>query len=450
MGRTSTKTKTHRPPRRGARKRGKAGTPLIVDVEVERPALGGDGVARLENKVLFVSGGFPGDRARVVVDRHASRFMRGKVVQILRPAPSRRPVRCAAAGRCGGCPWMGMTTEGQLEAREVIVRETLARIGGVDRALIAPIVPAPEAFGYRNRLRLMAMGRRVGFHASGSRRLADVERCEVARPELNGLLEQVRAHLAPFLPLRRPLQIEMAITADGALELALTGPDAGLFETFPATALDPVRRRDARSSHLTANGPVLDESPRHPVTLHVDTAPPGPRGRPRLAFAQANPAQNTRLVRLVHEMLDPCPEDRILDLYAGDGNLTATLAGRVRDVVGIDIDARAVAAANARTGINARYLAGDVPAVLAGLLEEGQVFDRIVLDPPRAGARAACGHLVETGAIRLVYVSCNPATLARDLRILVESGFRVARVTPVDLFPQTAHVECVTVLEKET
>lgn len=181
----------------------------------------------------------------------------------------------------------------------------------------------------------------------------------------------------------------------------------------------------------------------------LDATPLQVKGQPRLPFAQANPGINQRLIQAAHEALAPQASDRILDLYAGSGNFSLGLQGRVRSIHGVEFSQEAVAEANRRAQANdgqARYTVADCETEVRRLLAEGQHFDGILLDPPRTGAAAVVPLLKALRPTRLVYVACDPATLARDLKLLTLAGFEVHTVTPYDMMPQTSHVECLAFL----
>jgi len=396
---------------------------LELELEITGLATGGEGVARLEGRVVFVPGGLPGDRVRVQILEDRGRFLRGRIAAIVTPSLDRRPPPCPIADRCGGCPWMGLNDAAQLEAKQAQVAELLARVGGLSRDLVRPIVASERTLEYRNRLRLHVERDRIGFREGSSRQVVDVSRCRVAMPELTPLLEAARTHLVCHFPLLTPLQLELYLQDDNRLLLGVSGARAALFRRFaPSLAL--------------------------PLEVRIDERPLDPRGTPRLPFAQANPFQNRRIIEAVVKALETTPSSHVLDLYAGAGNFSLPLASQVEQVVGIEYSAAAVEEANRRAPKNAQYQSADVVKALEAMIRRKERFDRVVLDPPRAGAREACGLLAQLQPRRVAYVSCDPATLARDLKQLTAQGFRLEGVQPFDLMPQTSHVECLAILSR--
>jgi 23S rRNA (uracil1939-C5)-methyltransferase len=265
------------------------------------------------------------------------------------------------------------------------------------------------------------MGERLGFRRPRSNEVVDIPHCPVLTPALNAVLKAARAHLADRLPLSSPLRLELWETDEGSLELGVSGLDAGHFRGFSVVGTPRIR-------------------------VHIATQPVASASPLLLPFAQANRAQNRRLVAAVGAALALEPTDRLLDLYCGSGNFVLSLAGWVAQAVGVEAEGAAFRAASGMAPANVLLERARAEHALPRLLGHGERFSKVVLDPPRAGAAAVCERLLEAGAERIVYVSCDPATLARDLAILVRHGATLERVTPWDLMPQTAHVECVAVV----
>lgn len=392
-----------------------------MDLRVEGLAAGGAGVARHEGVVVFVPGAFPGDCVRVRVIERRRRYWRAEVVEILQASPHRREPPCSLARECGGCPWMGLREEAQREAKVRLVRDALRRIGGEDDGLVASLVPAPSSLSYRTRVRLRAHGMSVGFRAARSDALVDVDSCPVASVRIREAMVHLRRALRARMPLRWPLQIELAEQED-SLSLLVRGRGAGFLgrHVFPSNLGIRLECRDK----------------------------PAPRARRSfLPFGQANAEQNRRLVSLVEKQLDASPGMHLIEFYCGDGNMSLGMARQGVLVEGIEQNERAVEQAKVRAPSSARYVSGDALPWLRRRLAEGGRADRVLLNPPRAGARALMPSLDGLHASRVVYVSCDPATLARDLKILTNgSPYVLESVTPLDMMPNTAHVEVVALL----
>lgn len=418
----------------------------ILTCRIESLAYGVFGVARTPEGVLLVPGVAPGDEieARVVADH--GRWREGEVVRLVRAGPSRREPPCPWAGECGGCPWQQVDYEAQLAAKEAILRDELSRIGGLDpRALeIAPILHSQE-WGYRHRVNLRVAGEnRLGFFRHRSHRLVEIERCAIADEDVNRHLAIAREWLRGVSTTVR--RLEIASAGEGAVVLVANAEgryrqDGEYHERF-------VR------SHPSVLGIVLfGKGWRHAFgapRVRVDLGD-GLALETEGGFTQVNPSANLLLVRSVVELARPRRDDRVLDLFCGAGNLTLPLAREVGEVLGVDVAGPSIAAArrsaDAHGIANTRFLQQTAARAAEGLSREGRSFDLVILDPPREGAADVLRHLPPLVTRGLVYVSCNPATLARDLRKLVALGFRMGPIRPIDLFPQTPHLETVVRLD---
>jgi 23S rRNA (uracil1939-C5)-methyltransferase len=426
--------------------------PLVV--RLDSLAFGGEAVGRAaDGRVIFVERGAPGDLVEVTLTEEKRRFARGQVSKLLEPGAARRPPPCALSERCGGCSWMHVTDEAQRQAKQEIVRRAFEPLG----AAVLPLVVG-DALGGRARARLHyrwgpstpggASRLRLGFLARRSHELIDVPSCLVLEPRLDRALARARAALEEVPLLRGPGEVAGLVSVEGQLQLALFSETSGPDEE---SALDEV----ARLLVPDAVGVLLSTPTRRWV-----------RGQPLLAlgpghlasadgFAQANQKLNVQLRACALEALfESAPaRPRLLELYAGDGNLTLQLAPKVGSLWVEEGEPRAVE----RLRANLSALPGPLDVQLSGepagalcrrLAASGVRFDRILLDPPRSGAAETLPHLGALGAARIVYVSCDPMTLARDVRALGGAGYRPTRVVPFDLMPQTSHVELVCVLDR--
>jgi len=342
------------------------------------------------------------------VVRESKRLLWGSIQAVLEPSPHRLEPTCPHFGRCGGCTWLHFAYPAQAQWKRQIVADCLARIGGLEADVEWAEDPACR-LGYRTRAEFHAGEGGVGFYAEGTHRVVDVQRCPLCHDRLNQVLGRLRA-----LPIRSSVQV---VVDPG-------GPDVLVWAKRPAAALKRAF-------------PVV-ESPHGPATPShfVFDGCPIVNG----AFSQSSLLLNRLLVSTVQSLAQP-PGERVLDLYCGNGNLSRSLGAP--HVVGLDHNAALVHAANAAAPGD--YRVGDETAFAEALQ---QPWDTVLLDPPRAGAKAILGDLAQCEARQILYVSCDPATLARDLRALTAQGWRLARCVAVDLFPHTAHIESVCRLER--
>jgi 23S rRNA (uracil1939-C5)-methyltransferase len=430
----------------------------LLELEIDSLAFGGRGVARAEGFVVFVAGALPGDRVRAEVTKGKKRFAEARAVEVVRAAADRLPDRCVHGGEpCPGAPWQGLPYERQLHYKQEQVDEALRRIGGLEGFEIEEIVPADAQWRYRNKLEY-SFGETdeeltLGFHARGRWDLTvDVDDCHLAseagNEARNAVREWARSESVPAYEPR---------TRRGVLRnLAV---------------------REGRRSGQIQTRLVTTKSrfPRPPVDLHTmveDDAggtdgPTGVLGEERLreelcglklemshgAFFQTNTEMTERLYAVAAEYAGLSGRERVFDLFCGIGTIGLTMARQAGEVWGLEIVPEAIADAerNARRNKieNAHFMAANARTGVRPLVEKAGKPDVVVVDPPRAGlSQKIVRRVLECEAQKIVYVSCNPTTLAPNAAQLAEAGYKLARVRPVDMFPQTPHIECVALFEK--
>jgi 23S rRNA (uracil1939-C5)-methyltransferase len=418
--------------------------------------------------VVFVQGAVPGDLVRARIEKRKRAYAEARMTELVEPAPDRIEPRAPHPG----APWQVLPYARQLAEKESQVREALRRIGGFEEAPVAPIVPAESEWGYRNKLEYSFGEDRdgrllLGFHKPGRwNEIEDVSHDVLASGAVDELREAVkewcraeglsawdRSTHAGFLrnlvvrEARRTGQLQAnVVTSDGdfrARELAAaSGADAVLWTRTPAMA-ETVHEGDTELLH------GVD-------TIEEELTVAGRRLRFRIsprAFFQTNTEMAERLYDLAVEAAGLSGTERLFDLFSGIGTIGLSMAGAAAEVWGLESVEEAVADAirNAElNGIsNARFFAGDVRTAMRPLLDEAGRPDVVVVDPPRAGlSQKVVRRVLETEARRIVYVSCNPTTLAPNARQMADAGYNLAAVTPVDMFPQTPHIECVALLER--
>ena len=354
-------------------------------------AFGGEGVARHEDFVIFVPWVAIGEVVEAEVTEVRKHFARARLLRIVEPSAERVQPLCRYFGECGGCQYQHLEYSAQLRLKHKQVRDLFQRIGGLDPAAVAEVLPCPKPYGYRNRIMIRSQwdkfkqGLNLGFIRASDRLVEDIERCEISEPVLNEQILQVRANPPP----------------KGGLKVVLRAPPEG-WEVPPDS------------------------------------------------FFQNNFFLLPKLVEVARDALQDGGARHLADVYCGVGFFSIELADLVDFFIGVEYDRLAIKAArhNAHTHNrpNGEFIAGKAEELLAETLTRLEPQNTcVLLDPPRKGCRREMLELLRRAESRqIIYISCQPATMARDLNVLcAENVFRVARVVPLDMFPQTAHVECV-------
>ena len=471
---------TPEPPRPSVRPYRKGEAVELVAADL---AFGGKALTRVDGFVIFLEGALPGDRVLARVTKRKAHYAEARVEEILEPSPLRVTPRCSHVGVCGGCRFQDLAYEEQLKHKESQVADCLKHLGGLE-ATIRPIVPAANRFGYRNKMEY-SFGRdpdgllTLGLHRRGLfDRPFDLERCHIASETSSALVHFVRdraraAGLTPYDTRRREGLLRFFVVREGArtgqvMANLVASEEHPVFEAwaaemrerFPAVRsvlLNTTRRLSsvaAGDEERVLSGSDRIEETLAGLTFEISSA----------SFFQTNSDQAERLLETALEGLELTGGERILDLYSGTGTFTLPLARRAREVIGIESNEAAVRDAErnaARNGIeNARFWVGDAmdllrdrfglgPATGARPAPDLETIDAVLVDPPRVGLHAGVvSRLAELGAPRLVYVSCNPSTLGRDLALLCLERYRLEWVRPVDMFPHTAHIESVAALSR--
>ena len=443
-----------------------------LELEVESLAFGGNGVARLNGFVVFVRRGLPGDKVRARVTKVQRRHAEALAVEVLEPSALRVEAPCEHYPACGGCRFQDLAYGAQLEAKADQVRDALTRIGGIREPPLEPIVAAESIFYYRNKLEYSftstPAGPSLGFHKAGRwDEVLDIERCWLTTDLGNAVRHAVRdwareAGLSAYDQAEGTGYLRHLVYREGrntgqVLVQLVTAPG----ELHDADGLTRALRRfpEVRSIHHAVN-----ESPAEvtnlPTTLlwgeeAIEEAIGGLRFRVRpTAFLQTNTAMAERLYELAAEAAGLTGNETLYDLYCGIGTIGLTMARDALTVWGVDISEESIACALENADLNAiadvAFYAGEVGQAIEELEDRSGAPDVVVVDPPRAGlSNKAVRRLGRIGAARIVYVSCNPTTLAGNVKQLAADwDYELRRARPVDMFPHTPHVETVALLER--
>lgn len=407
-------------------------------LRIESLVHGGEGLARDEGRVVFVPLVAAGDLVRVRLGEARGGTLHAELLEVLEPGPSRVKPDCPHVGSCGGCDRQQVALAAQEEAKAQAVADALVRIGGLTSASVRPLVPSPRPVRYRRRLRAQLVGDGWGFSMRQSHRAVRVPACLLVEEEVEALANRLAPALKRAgLPALESFGVDWT-AGRGAAHLVLQAAPTPTVQARAARLLSQV----AGLRGLVLSGPAgATAQVGDPVLIDPDQA--RLRVRPDL-FAQANRLGARAMA--AHVAATVAPGARVLELFAGAGTLTLGLAARAGVLVATEGEGPSLPllrAALEENGFKARLIGGPARRVVDGLAAEGVAFDHVVLDPPRAGAKETLAGLVKLAPGRITYVSCDPATFARDAAVLVGAGYWLETTTPYDLFPHTHHVELV-------
>jgi 23S rRNA (uracil1939-C5)-methyltransferase len=418
-------------------------------LEIESLAYGPYGIGRMDHQVLMVPATVPGDKITARVTDWKGNYAVGEILQLLQPSPLRQPPPCLYINDCGGCPWQQVQYGAQVKAKEQSVADALRRIGKLEGFELRPIITSPHEYHYRRRIRLQCdKAKRMGFYRAFSHELVEIDRCLIADNRLNHVLPPLRSWLSGLDTAVEHVEI---VSGDDPKEIVAVGKVAGEF----------IRRDDSACERLLdqasgINGLILHGDNWRKAWGQTAVAMRSDDGIclkvEANVFTQVNAEGNQLLLK---ELLDAGgfeKNDQVLELYSGAGNFTLSIARQAQNLVAVESYRQSIDSGKLSAQFNGieniRWICAHVPVAVERLAKQRERFSKIILDPPRAGAKGIDRDLASFGAQKILYVSCNPATLARDLAALARHRYKLRQVQPIDLFPHTFHVEIVAVMTR--
>jgi 23S rRNA (uracil1939-C5)-methyltransferase len=434
----------------------------LIEIRIDSIADSGEGVGRAEGKVFFVAHTAPGDLVSARPIREDKRWTRAELVELKEAGPGRVDPPCSLAGRCGGCQLQHISSEAEREAKLKVLSDSLERIGGLGEIPEIQFESSSE-FAYRRRARFqgrsLAETVEMGFLAAGSHELVPQEKCLLLDEKLQTWVDAFRNQLAGSLPELFSFKAEFTLLEGDALQLLLRVESRvgekvlAVMEAWdtPAPLHLSLRALEKQHSFREASGAPflletlkLEPQDRDPLEIRLLTRPGD--------FIQVNASSNQRLITCLLENLDLSETPWLMDLYAGSGNLTLPLALSGAKVMGVEENRSAVRSARRAFRENraarARMKAGKVAKILPELAADGRKYRTVVLDPPREGAPELVDWLDPLDVQEIASLSCNPATLARDIKAWTQKGFQLEALHLFDFFPQTRHMECLAILKR--
>ena len=428
------------------------------EATVESLSHDGKGICRVDGKVIFVSGALPGEEIRFSFRPHKKKHDEGMLIEVLKASPDRIEPKCKHYGVCGGCSFMHLSSEKQIEAKQQVLLDGLEHIGKVKaNEVLPPVTTHPWAYRRKARLGVKYVYKKekvlVGFRERSAPYLAELEQCEVLHPDAGLRLTSFATLIGSLSCYEKIAQIEVAIADDTSAFVfrnlvELTDDDKDKLITYA--------KEEGIAIYLQPKGPdtvtpLYPENPRLQYTLPdynvtLDFQPTD--------FTQVNQDINPKMIKLALELLDLNENDRVLELFCGLGNFTLPMARHAKQITGVEGDAELIDRANKNAEQND---INNTDLHVANLMEDvsdcswlKKDYDKLLLDPPRSGAKEMMPYLAKMNIKHIVYVSCNPSTLARDAGTLVnEMGYTLEKTGIMDMFPHTAHVESIALFTKK-
>jgi 23S rRNA (uracil1939-C5)-methyltransferase len=431
----------------------------LIELRIESTAFGGKGVARKDGKVFFVEGAVAGDVALCAVVEASDRYSEARVVKLVEPSAHRGPSPCAVSDVCGGCQWQGIPYETQLEWKKSFVFNALKRIGKIDNEVEIEMMPSPRVNGYRNRIfmraRLQPNGHiYLGYFKRASQDFVSIENCAIAVSRINEFIKTVKdlsfaaeckeANVSSEVKFRLEVQ-DLPSESSNSQHLLVTiyDPDD---KNFPIESIIE-KIRLMPSVKWCENSRELHNSPlvlfEQNVGRQFHTAPG--------IFQQINIDHNHSVRSMVIDAVDKFKPQRILDIFCGSGNLSLALADGQRAIDGVEYSKRAIEVAKQNVSSqglqNVNYYSGDTEKFLWRVAKQGIRYDLIIADPPREGMFKALIPMMKIRPQQIIYISCDPTTLSRDLSSLCRSLYKITKFVALDFFPNTYHIESFVILE---
>ncbi|WP_273325955.1 23S rRNA (uracil(1939)-C(5))-methyltransferase RlmD [Vallitalea guaymasensis] len=442
------------------------------EMVIDDLGINGEGIGKINGYTLFVDGALPQEKIKVKVIKTKKNFGFGKLIDILEPSIHRIDPVCDIAKRCGGCQLQHLSYEGQLNYKQKKVQDIIERIGGITDIEVNKVIGMEKPYFYRNKVQFPVGGMgddsvNIGFYAMRSHNIITTDKCYIQQPVNKDIIGVVKEYM-----LKNNVKPYNEVTNKGVVRHIVTRVSFHTKEIMVGVVING--NKLPNSDELVSNLRKIEDVAGIFISVNKEKTNVimGNKikmlwGKPYitdyigevaynispLSFYQVNPVQTEKLYSKVLEFADLSGDEIVWDAYCGIGTISLFLAGKSKKVMGVEIVPEAIEDAKKNAELNdisnTEFYVGKAEEVITGKYNEGVRADVIVVDPPRKGCdRELLETIMKMQPEKVVYVSCDPGTMARDVKVLGEGGYRVEEVQPVDMFPQTVHVECVTVLRK--
>ncbi len=445
----------------------------IYDVEVVDINHRGQGVTKIDGLAVFINGGLPGDKAKIKIDKVKKRYAIADILSIQNPSPNRISPECKVSNLCGGCQMQAFDYKAQLDIKTNRVKNEISRIGGIDNIIIHPTIGMNYPFRYRNKaqfpVRMVKGKTMIGFYKRGTHEVVDISSCNIQHEVNDKILDSIKEYInkydiKPYNEktgkgiLRHVLTKTSFKTKDLMIVIITNGQNLPhkkelihlLKDSLP-NLKSIIQNINTRKTNVILGNKSIVLYGENKITDWIGDLKFNISAE---SFFQVNPIQTEVLYEKALEYADLKGDETAFDLYCGIGTISLFLAQKAKKVYGIEIVEKAIKDAKENAAINeidnVSFYAGKAEKIFPRLYNQGIKADVVVVDPPRKGCdKSVLETIVSMNPKKVVYVSCNPATLARDLKYLNENGYKALEIQPVDMFPHTMHVETVVLIEKK-
>ena len=403
----------------------------------------GEGIAHIEGKATFIPFALPNETVKVKITEEKRKYNRAQLIEIIRPSPNRIEPLCPHYYECGACSYQHVNYSQQLEMKRKIVEENINRIGKLVIE-VPPLIPAEKPYRYRNKVSWQIVNKSLGYYQAGTNKLVKIHACKLISQKMEEATNRLRDLLVEMPLTAKSNMIMRESSTDGKIMLILTNLTKELDEEIMGNLSGIVDNlyvnylNEIKYTKIFGSDKINEEAKGAKILLSP------------LAFFQVNHLQMEKIIEILEGYLALKKDDILLDAYCGVGSLSLPLANKVSKVIAIESYALAIEDAENNALINninnCEFLVGHTERILPKL---NKTFNKIIVDPPRIGLREEVIRAIsKANPEKIAYVSCNPATLARDLAIFSENGYITKEIQPIDMFPQTGHVECVTLMSR--
>ena len=411
-----------------------------MEIKIDKLSYGGAGVGRLDGKVVFVEGGVPGDTLRINVVEEKGSFSRAVIDKIVERSENRTEPECEFYANCGGCCWQDINYKTQLSEKEQIVSDSLLRIGKISDFEMDSIQPSPAEYFYRNRVLLSVFKENdkycIGYFEEGTNQNVPINRCVIASNEINTVISLLIKYLDNSGTIFLPFDKIYLFSSDKKVSISFLQTEKTHQSGSREVIQELVDYLDDNLGEIS-----IDHKLEYEIMGYRFTS--GPH-----IFNQANFEINKEIIKTVQGWIGGEKCDTLLDLYCGIGNFSIPLSGCFKKITGVDSNSESIKLAKRNADINDLGNLDFIRENCRKYIERLNVApDFLLADPPRSGMKDILKHIKRIKPGNIIYISCNPTTLARDIRVLTESNYRIKRIKPFDMFPQTYHVETAVLME---